>query len=294
MVSTGDIDPNSVQDIMDKAGIDEEHAVMFQDFLGDMGENGIISFAQGMEGEEETAEDAAGEVGDYSVQALQDTMSDAEKAGHNFTGGFARGIWNNRDVALQNAWMVADRAANELARRLAEHSPSKVTAELGKFFTIGFANGIADRADVAVETTASLAERTTDAFRSSLQTISDAISSDVEANPTIRPVMDLSNVRSSVGSINQMFSAQSAKYAAINSRLTNESAAYRFELDQSSRYDNSDVVSAIGGMQDEMTGLKDAMMDTQIVMDSGVLVGALAPGMDRTLGRMSARKARRN
>lgn len=274
--------------------ISDADASKLADVWNQNGSDIISNLSQGMVDNQGEASDAAGEVGDYSVQALQDTMSDAEKAGHNFTGGFARGIWNNRDVALQNAWMVADRAANELARRLAEHSPSKVTAELGKFFTIGFANGIADRADVAVETTASLAERTTDAFRSSLQTISDAISSDVEANPTIRPVMDLSNVRSSVGSINQMFSAQSAKYAAINSRLTNESAAYKFELDQSSRYDNSDVVSAIGGMQDEMTGLKDAMMDTQIVMDSGVLVGALAPGMDRTLGRMSARKARRN
>lgn len=298
MASSGEVNANDISDLMAKTGISEEQAETFKEnfmpTVEDIGSQFGISFSEGLESEEDEAEDSAGEVADYAVQALEDTMSDAEKAGHNFTGGFARGIWDNRDVALQNAWMVADRAANELARRLAEHSPSKVTAELGKFFTIGFANGIADRADMAVETTASLAERTTDAFRSSLQTISDAISSDVEANPTIRPVMDLTNVRDSVGSINSMFSSQSARYAAINSRLSNENTAYRFELDQSSRYDNSDVVSAIGGMQDEMSGLKDAMMDTQIVMDSGALVGQLAPGMDRTLGRMSARKARRN
>lgn len=293
-IESGNVDATSADQIAGCLGIDSDAANGIVDIFNGLGEDGVLSFAQGMEDEEGTAEDAAGDVGDYSAQALEDTKSDAEKAGRHFTGGFAKGIWDNRDIALQNAWMVADRAAHELARRLDEHSPSKVAAELGRFFTIGFANGIADKADVAVETTASMAERTTEAFRTSLSAISEAISSDVEANPTIRPVMDLSNVRSSVGSINAMFSSQSARYAAINSRLSNESAAYKFELDQSSRYDNSDVVSAIGGMQDEMTGLKDAMMDTQIVMDSGVLVGALAPGMDRTLGRMSARKARRN
>lgn len=293
-VTSGEVDPENITALAQATGITEDQAAGLQDMMKQFGMDNIDAFADGMIESQSEAEEAAEDVTDGASDVLEEAGDDAEEAGKFFVGGFARGIWANRNSVMEKVQMVADYAVAQLRRSLDEHSPSRVTEELGKFFTLGFANGVEGYSNVAVEKTASMAERTTDAFRSSLQTISDAISTDVEANPTIRPVMDLSNVRDSVGSINSMFSSQSARYAAINNRLSNETAAYRFELDQSSRYDNSDVVSAIGGMQEEMTGLKDAMMDTQIVMDSGVLVGQLAPGMDRTLGRMSTRKSRRN
>lgn len=293
-IENGTIDASSADQIAGALGVDNEQAEQIVGVFNDLGADGISAFAGGILDGQSEAEEAAEDVTDGAADVLEEAGDDAEDAGKFFVGGFARGIWANRNSVMEKVKMVADYAVAQLRRSLDEHSPSRVTEELGKFFTLGFANGIDGYSDVAVEKTATMAERTTEAFRSSLQTISDAISSDVEANPTIRPVMDLSNVRDSVTSINSMFSSQSARYAAINNRLSNETAAYRFELDQSSRYDNSDVVSAIGGMQEEMTGLKDAMMDTQIVMDSGVLVGQLAPGMDRTLGRMSTRKSRRN
>lgn len=293
-IDMGNLDITDSNALASYFNVDASTGIDLSNYLNEAALTGLDGYTAGIEAGSPEAVAAAEKVADDTVNAFENKQKDAEDAGEFFTGGLARGIWNNRNVVMERVQMVADYAVAQLRRSLDEHSPSKVTEELGKFFTLGFANGVEGYSNVAVEKTASMAERTTEAFRSSLQTISDAISTDVEANPTIRPVMDLSNVRDSVTSINSMFSSQSARYAAINNRLSNETAAYRFELDQSSRYDNSDVVSAIGGMQEEMTGLKDAMMDTQIVMDSGVLVGQLAPGMDRTLGRMSTRKSRRN
>ena len=59
------------------------------------------------------------------------------------------------------------------------------------------------------------------------------------------------------------------------------------------------VNNAMAGQLTTIAGLVSDILTevsggTQIVLDNGALVGALAPGMDRALGRRSSLRGRRN
>ena len=58
--------------------------------------------------------------------------------------------------------------------------------------------------------------------------------------------------------------------------------------------DNSDVVSEINALRRDIGELKDSMSNMQVVMDTGATVGALAPGIDRELGKRNTMAGRGN
>lgn len=68
-------------------------------------------------------------------------------------GGVQSGLFGAVKRTIRNALSVAKQAADE-------HSPSKKTAEIGKFMVLGLAKGIDDYADDAVESAKSMTERT--------------------------------------------------------------------------------------------------------------------------------------
>lgn len=259
-----------------------------------LGTSNMADWSQGLLDNDWMLVDASNTAGNTMATDGFNFSKSGKQSGVDFSQGMVQGV----DSWLGQINFAGARAGNALSNgarsTLDEHSPSKIAMQIGEFFSLGMAIGVENKTSAVVDAASTMASDTVDIFSESLQTISDAISSDVEANPTIRPVMDLTNVQSSVGSINSMFAHESGRLAGINSRLARESEAYRFELDQNSRYDNSNVVASILGLQSEMTDLKEAMMNTQIVMDTGVMVGQLTPGMDKSLGRLSSRKARKN
>jgi hypothetical protein len=54
----------------------------------------------------------------------------------------------------------------------------------------------------------------------------------------------------------------------------------------------ANYTGALAAMHDTLSGLVTAMQNMQIVLDSGVVVGALAPAMDTALGNIQIRKGR--
>ena len=60
------------------------------------------------------------------------------------------------------------------------------------------------------------------------------------------------------------------------------------------KVDNTEVVSAITDLRKDVNGLKDSMSNLQVVMDTGATVGALAPGIDRELGKKNIMTGRGN
>ena len=59
-----------------------------------------------------------------------------------------------------------------------------------------------------------------------------------------------------------------------------------------STFDDSRVLNRIDKLTNEVVTLSERMTRMQVVLDSGTLVGAIAPDMDSALGHMSVRKAR--
>lgn len=168
-------------------------------------------------------------------------------AGAYLVSGFASGISANRYKAAAQARAMAEAAANAARKELDEHSPSRVGYEIGDFFGIAFVNAIADNVKKAYDASAMLANASKSGLKNAFEKVSRIISGEVDVNPTIKPVLDLTNVRSGANAINGMFSLQPsvgvlANIGAVNSMMNQ----------RSQNYGNDDVVAAINKLRKDI------------------------------------------
>ena len=89
---------------------------------------------------------------------------------------------------------VVQGAINAAKSALKINSPSKVFIAIGKSTNEGFVKGIEADANKSAAAAEGLAYSVIDSMQSSIARISNAINADIDMHPTIRPVLDLSNV----------------------------------------------------------------------------------------------------
>lgn len=161
-------------------------------------------------------------------------------AGAYLASGFANGISANRYKATAQAKAMARAAANAARRELDEHSPSKVGYEIGDFFGIAFVNAIADNTKRAYAASEGLANSAKTGLKSAFDKVSRIISGEVDINPTLSPVLDLTNVRSGVNAINDMFGLRPSVGV-----LANVGAVSSMMSQHGQNGGNDDIISAI-------------------------------------------------
>lgn len=164
------------------------------------------------------------------------------------------------------------------------NSPSKVFAKIGSYCIRGFARGASDDSALAASSMGSIADRAIAAFGNPLEYVSKIMSGELTYDPSIRPIMDMSSVRSGAMSINGMFQNQNVAVAGFSGRLA-------ADIGQLQR-DNQDVVDEIALLREDMADMTERMTNLQVVMNNGALVGQLAPGMDGEIGWRATRKGR--
>ena len=142
------------------------------------------------------------------VTAIRDKFSDFKSAGSYLVTGFANGIDENDFKAAAKARAMAKSAARAAEEELKIKSPSRVFYGIGKFAGIGFVNALGDYADKADKAGSELARSSVDGLNYAISKVADFVNSDIDAQPTIRPVLDLSDVRSGVGAIGGMLSGR--------------------------------------------------------------------------------------
>lgn len=122
--------------------------------------------------------------------------------------GFAAGITANTYMAAARARAMANAASNAARQALDEHSPSRVFYEIGDFAGKGFVNALGDHVSTSYKAGSSMAESAKEGLSYALTKVNDLLNSDTDMIPTIRPVLDLSDVKSGASAINGMFGMQ--------------------------------------------------------------------------------------
>ena len=74
------------------------------------------------------------------------------------------------------------------------NSPSKFTYGIGKYFDEGFANAVTDYAYLSEDAVAGMADGSIAAMAGTLSSISDMVNDNMDTDPVIKPVLDLSDV----------------------------------------------------------------------------------------------------
>ena len=145
-----------------------------------------------------------------SVTAIRDYHEQFKQAGAYLVEGFADGISENTYRAEAKARAMARAAAEAAEDELDEHSPSRVGYHIGDFFGLGFVNAIGTYAVKAYNASADMAKSAKTGLGNAIAKVKDMIDNGVDGQPTIRPILDLSDVEEKSHRLNTLFSRSQA------------------------------------------------------------------------------------
>lgn len=173
----------------------------------------VVSINSGMTSKTDEAKSTMANLLKDMYDSVKDYDRKFEEIGKLLVKGITKGIRENAREAIEAARDMA-RAVDRASRDALDiHSPSRKFYEIGKFVVKGFVNSINDNLYLSDEAGRNLGESSMNGIGEAIQKISDVVNSDMDFQPTIRPVLDLSNVKSGVKTIHTMLSTNKAYQA---------------------------------------------------------------------------------
>ena len=226
-------------------GVMRKSASKFEDAGGTM----ITRMSGGMTSKKSNVNSAINSCLSTATTTIRGKYDSFYSAGSYLVGGFASGISDNAYKAAAKAKAMAEAAEKAARDALKINSPSKVFKEIGSGIPEGFAMGIGMLGRDVRQSVTDMAYTAIKSTRSTMGTILDALSTDMDAQPTIRPVVDLSDVRTGANAINGMLNG--AQTIGVRSNLNAIGVAMNNKVQNAS---NDDVVSAIDKLRDQLSG----------------------------------------
>lgn len=186
-----------------------------------VGQAVMTNLIAGIRSKDQTAKDTFAQIVSGCLTAIRNKYTDFYNAGKYLVEGFADGITANTYLAEARARAMAAAAARAAERELDEHSPSKVGYRIGDFFGLAFVNAISDYADKSYKAGTNMAAAAKNGLSNAISKIGEFVDGEMEVQPTIRPVLDLSEVRSSAGRLTAILSrSQAMKISSSMNRET--------------------------------------------------------------------------
>ena len=257
--------------IADISGADANIAAEFTKSLGKIGKDGVKSFVEAFtsssaktdvkkaaieltgevaKGAEDKLEDIKTSFKDLATagkDAIREKYQDFYNAGSYLVDGFAAGISANTYSATAKARAMALAAKRAAEDALDINSPSKVFYKIGDYSGLGFVNALDDYATKAYSSSFNMAESAGNGLKDSISNIRDIVEDSIDTQPTIRPVLDLSDVNSKSSMLSSIFNSGSsvgvlANVGAISASMNRNNQNGR----------NGDIVSAIDKLEKKL------------------------------------------
>ena len=215
------------------------------------------------------AELGAIDVADKTVNPVFDRLTSAmnelkaRAAGKFLVDGFA-GITANIHTAMAAAGNLSEATIQQMRRTLRIGSPSRVARQIGDWTGEGFTIGVSDWLHASGQVGESLAESVTKSAEATVDYLTRLLNGDMVVSKTIRPVLDLTDVRNGAMTIDSMFTQRQALMAQLDSSAMDQSAEI------------AELVNVSWQILREIQNGRDIYLDGRV----------LAGSMNRRLGRM--------
>ena len=170
----------------------------------------MTNIIAGIPTKKQLAKDAFIQIISGCLTAIRNKYTDFYNAGKYLVEGFAAGITANTYMAEARARAMARAAAAAAEAELDINSPSKVGYRIGGFFGMGFVNSLIDYTDKSYDAGASVAKSAKEGLRNAVSKIGDFIENGIDSQPTIRPLLDLSDVTEGAGRLSALLSRNQA------------------------------------------------------------------------------------
>ena len=117
--------------------------------------------------------------------------------------GFESGINSAKSYIAKTGDTMIENVVDASMNAMDAHSPSRRFMKIGSYIPLGLANGIRDNQAAATNSAISMIQDT-------IARVAEAVDGGMDVEPTIRPVLDLSNVETGAKRLNAMFSRNQA------------------------------------------------------------------------------------
>lgn len=139
-----------------------------------------------------------------SVRSFHGAFHDA---GVYAVSGLAQGMLANRSAVINAGTQLGNDALNAAKEALKEHSPSKAFHQIGDYGGQGLVNGLNSTRDAVQDSGKKLGNAALGAVQDMMRTMANIDMDDLDVNPTITPVLDLSSVQQQAQGIGDLLSA---------------------------------------------------------------------------------------
>ena len=236
---------------------------------------------------------------------LWDWISNGFKGLVDVGGNLISGLWQGITGAAGAVWNgicdFGSSIVNGFCDFFGIHSPSRVMAGIGEYLSLGLAQGITDETDSVVQGVQDVSDTALSTMMDLAQRVGDIASDDFEYEPSIQPVVDMSDVQNGVDWLNDTLfqngtvalNAESTAGLAANvvrkAELTKSQQEEDNKADQKAN-PNADIVSSVEALGEHIDSIARAVANMKVQMNGRKLVGEIINDVDEGLGKISGRR----
>lgn len=246
-----------------------------------------------------------------SIISTMNTLPESAKAiGVNMVAGLASGFSSETEASLAQIGTSGQTITDELKRIYDIHSPSRVMREeIGYNLADGLIQGFLDRlkmwtnglnakvmSDLGISADDSMID--VESFNTVLTDLTTAIQNRLDTQPTITPVLDLTQFDAGIAQMQTKINMQTPTYLVNSAMTVNSSdasvvaAINGLGTTLSNKLDSINPINAIGTLDANVTtgisNLGNTISGMTVVLDTGTLVGEISAD----LGMASTMKGR--
>lgn len=207
-----------------------------------------------------------------------------EDIGKNAVQGLIDGMQNSTLLGqvVKTATDLATKAYNAAKEALDVNSPSKKFRSLGKFAVEGFSQGFRRYSAMSTKAAEDVSNDALSAVSDVIEAMNIASDDSLDIQPTITPVVDMSNVSAASGMLNGYFGQVPMN---VSSYLNSSTISDALAAISQNAAGSTDVVSAIRELRSDVQYLGQAIGQAKVTLDTGVIAGAVTPGVSARINK---------
>ena len=223
--------------------------------------------AQGIKSGSSGVQSAVGSVINSAVSKAKSGSSQMRSAGASMMDGFAAGIRSRAASAAAAAASAVAQAISAAKAKLQINSPSKVFMQIGKWTVMGMEKGLDNNSYRVANSASNMADSAINAMRSSIARVASVVNDNIDTQPTIRPVLDLTAVQNGARSLNGMLDG-----SQLSASLSGDMSRSIGTIQNGNN--NGELLSAIKDLQGNVGNSGDTYQINGITYDDGSAISS--------------------
>lgn len=238
---------------------------------------------------------------------LWDWISNGFKGLVDVGGNLISGLWQGITGAAGAVWNgicdFGSSIVNGFCDFFGIHSPSRVMAGIGEYLSLGLAQGITDETGSVVQGVQDVSDTALSTMMDLAQRVGDIASDDFEYEPSIQPVVDMSDVQNGVDWLNDTLfqngtvALNAERTAGLAANVVRRAEMTKAQQEEANKADqkanpNADIVSSVEALGEHIDSIARAVANMKVQMNGRKLVGEIINDVDEGLGKINRRNNR--